>query len=128
MREFLTVLKVLIYLIFHEMNWFLALPCLYAVAVDESQPIPVQGGGNSPNILPCYLDGLLRTHFVRAELLPKVFQAVERTAQRAAAISIASQIVRQEGWATWSEVFATPEAMIHGENNNNEVVVLGFIF
>lgn len=128
MKEVMTVLKVLIYLIFHEMCWFLALPCLYAVAVDESLSIPVQGGGNSPNILPCYLDGLLRTHFVRAGLLPKVFQAVERTAQRADAISIASQIARQEGWATWSEVFTTPEAMIHGENNNNnnEVVVLLF--
>lgn len=65
-----------------------------------SLPIPVQGGGNSPNILSCYLDGLLRTHFVRAGLLPKAFQAVECTGQRTAAISIASQIARQEGWAS----------------------------
>ena len=53
MRKVLTVLKVLIYLILHEINQYLALPCLYAVAVDESLPVPVQGGGgNSPTFSP----------------------------------------------------------------------------
>lgn len=50
MRKVLTVLGVMIYLILHEMNQYLALLCLYSVAVDESLPVPVQGGGgNSPH-------------------------------------------------------------------------------